>query len=201
MKQVDVITFLENLFILEDGKPIPLEDWQKDEILKPVFHDVDPEGHRKVNLALIGMPKKNGKSTIAAGVAAYGLLGDGEPDVEIYSCAGDKEQAAIIFKRTKKAFERSPLLRREVKIYKDAIERRDGGGVYQVLSADAPTAHGLNSHFVIWDELWNQRSYDLWEALTHSPARRQPLHFVVTYAGYDEYKGNLLYDLYQRGLF
>ena len=200
MKRVDIIKFLEDLFILENGKPIKLERWQKEKILRPIFYDLDSKGNRVVNQALVGLPKKNGKSTLAAGVAAYGLLGDGEPEAEVYSCAGDKDQAKIIFKQTRKAFERSPMLRKEVKIYKDAIERRDGRGFYQVLSADAPTAHGLNAHYVIWDELWNQRSYDLWEALTHSPARRQPLHFVVTYAGYDEYSGNLLYDLYQRGL-
>jgi phage terminase large subunit-like protein len=127
-------------------------------------------------------------------------VGDGEPEPEIYSVAGDKDQAKIIFNNTSKAFKRSPVLRREVNIYKDVIERKDGRGIYKVLSADAPTAHGLNGHFVIWDELWNQRTYDLWEALTHSPARRQPLHFIVTYAGYDQYKGNLLWDLYQTGL-
>lgn len=200
MKRVDIIKFLEDLFCLEDGKPIELETWQKEKILRPVFYDLDSEGKRKINLALCGLPKKNGKSTLAAGVVAYALLADSEPEPEIYSVAGDKDQAKIIFRQTCKAFERSPLLRREVKTLKDTIERRDGKGFYQVLSADAPTAHGLNPHFVIWDELWNQRNYDLWEALTHSPARRQPLHLVTTYAGYDQYEGNLLWDLYQRGL-
>jgi hypothetical protein len=51
---------------------------------------------------------------------------------------------------------------------------------------------------VVFDELWNN-TYDLWEALTHSPARKQPLHFCVTYAGYQPWEGNLLYDLYLRG--
>lgn len=200
MKRVEIIKFLEDLFILEDGKPIKLEAWQKEKILKPVFYDLDSAGRRKINQCLVGMCKKNGKSTLAAGVAAYGLLGDGEPEPEIYGCAGDKDQAKIIFNQTAKAFRRSESLYKEVNIYKDVIERKDGRGFYRVLSADAPSAHGLNPHFVLWDELWNQRNYDLWEALTHSPARKQPLHFITTYAGYDQYDGNLLYDLYQRGL-
>jgi len=45
------------------------------------------------------------------------------------------------------------------------------------------------------DELWNQPSYDLWEALTHSPARENPFHFIVTYAGFQARSGNLLWDL------
>src|SRR5262249_15997025 len=96
-------------------------------------------------------------------------------------------------------FDRSPRLRPLVKIYKDVIERIDGNGFYKVLSADAPGSHGLNASCVIWDELWNQPSYDLWEALVHSPARKNPFHFVVTYAGYQARSGNLLWDLYSRG--
>jgi phage terminase large subunit-like protein len=196
----DICTFLEDHFLLEDGQPIRLETWQREKVLRPIFYDLNEQGLRHYNLALIGLPKKNGKSTLAAGVAAYGLLADGEPEPEIYSAAGDKEQARIIFDMTARVFRRSPLLEQEVKIFRDAIERRDGRGFYRVLSADAPTAHGLNPHFVIFDELWNQKSYDLWEALTHSPARRQPLHFCITYAGYSRVDVNLLWDLYQRGL-
>ena len=87
-----------------------------------------------------------------------------------------------------------------VKIYKDAIERVDGNGAYRVLASDSSSAHGGNATCVIWDELWNQPSYDLWEALTHSPARENPFHFIVTYAGYQARSGNLLWDLYSRGM-
>lgn len=198
--KMDIITFCEQLFITESGHPIRFEPWQKTRVLQPVFGDLDPTGRRRKDLALIGLPKKNGKSTLASCVALYLLLADGETEPEIYGTAGDLEQARIIFRQTVKAIRRSPLLLASVKLYKDAIETKDGTGVYRVLSADAPTAHGLNASAVIWDELWNQRTYDLWEALTHSPVRKQPLHFVVTYAGIDQTEGNLLWDLYQAGL-
>lgn len=198
---VDPAAFAREFIRLEDGRPLILEPWQNDRIIKPLFYTMEPAtGLRRFNLALVGVGKKNGKSTTAALIALYMLLADGEHEPEVYGAAADKDQARLVFNQVKKFVNRSPDLSRELKVYRDAIERRDGQGVYQVLAADAASAHGLNAHAVIFDEIWNQRSYALWEALTHSPARRQPLHFCITYAGYDQRKGSLLYDLYQRGL-
>ena len=194
--ELNVIDFLERNFVLESGQPIKLELWQRENVLEPVF--LTENGRRKYDTFLIGIPKKNGKSTMAGCVAGYALLLD-DPAPEVYSAAGDKDQAKIIFRTVAKFFDRSPRLRPLVKIYKDCIERIDDNGFYKVLSADAPGSHGLNASCVIWDELWNQPSYDLWEALTHSPARKNPFHFVVSYAGYQARSGNLLWDLYSRG--
>ncbi|MCF8042053.1 MAG: hypothetical protein K9L19_00090 [Desulfarculaceae bacterium] len=198
---VDPAAFAREFVKLEDGRPLELEPWQVSRIIRPLFYTTDPAtGLRQFNLALVGMAKKNGKSTLAALLALYLLLADGEPEPEVYGAAADKDQARLVFNQVAKFVRRSPALSRELRVYRDAIERLDGLGVYRVLSADAPSAHGLNAHAVIFDELWNQRTYDLWEALTHSPARRQPLHFAITYAGYDQRKGTLLWDLYQAGL-
>ena len=199
MKSIDIKTF-SKLFFLEDGNPIQLEDWQLDNIIDPIFYTFREDGTRQFNQALCGMPKKNGQSSLSSLVAAYMLLADGEPEPEVYGAAGGKDQAKIIFSQTAKAIQRSPILANEVKIYRDTIVRNDDRGFYKVLSADAAIQHGFNQHCTIWDELWNQPSYDLWEALTHSPARKQPLHFIVSYAGYQPFEGNLLFDLYQRGL-
>jgi hypothetical protein len=199
--KVDVLEFLERNFMLESSNslkgPIRFEPWQREHILKPVIEKVD--GKRRWDTFLIGIGKKNGKSTLAACVATHALLLD-DPNPEVYSAAGDKDQARIIFNFTKRAFERSVGLRPLVKIYKDAIERVDGNGVYRVLASDSSGSHGLNASCVIWDEIWNQPTYDLWEALTHSPARANPFHFIVTYAGYEARAGNLLWDLYSRGI-
>jgi hypothetical protein len=196
------LDFLERNFMLESStflvkRPIRFELWQRDHVLNPVIDKVD--GKRRWDTFLIGLPKKNGKSTLAGCIATYALLLD-DPNPEVYSTAGDKDQARIIFNFTKKAFERSPGLRPLVKIKKDVIERVDGNGIYQVLASDSTGSHGLNASCVIWDELWNQPSYDLWEALTHSPARKNPFHFIATYSGYQARSGNLLWDLYSRGM-
>ena len=200
--RLNILNFLERNFMLEGSnflvkKPIRFEPWQRDHILKPVIEKFD--GKRRWDTFLIGIAKKNGKSTLAACIATYALLLD-DPNPEVYSAAGDKDQARIIFNFTKKAFERSPGLRRLVKIFRDTIERVDGNGIYRVLASDSSGSHGLNPSCVIWDELWNQPSYGLWEALTHSPARDNPFHFIVTYAGIQARSGNLLWDLYSRGL-
>lgn len=198
---IDPDAFAREFVRLEDGRPLILEPWQTSRIVRPLFYTLDPITRlRRFNLALIGMAKKNGKSTLAALVALYMLLADGEPEPEVYGAAGDKEQARLVFRQVARFVQRSRTLERELKVYKDVIERRDGQGFYRVLSADAPSAHGLNPHAVIFDEYWNQRTYDLTEALTHSPARKQPLHFIITYAGYDQRKGSPLWDLYQAGL-
>jgi len=191
----DITAFLSEQYILEDGKPIVLQDFQK-EILRDIFQTKDKNGLRRYNLAVLGMCKKNGKSTIASAVALYSLFT--EMNGEVYGVAGDKDQAKIIFQMTKRAIERNPILFDSVKIYKDEIIVPSTNSIYKVLSADAPTAHGLNPTCVIFDELWNQPNRDLYDALTQSPVRKEPLTLVVTYAGTDQ--TSLLYELYQTGM-
>lgn len=192
----DICVFLEEQYILDDGKPIVLQDYQK-KILREVFQTRGKNGLRQYNLALVGIPKKNGKSTLASGVALYMLFCD-VPNAEVYSVAGDKDQAKIIFSMTKKAIERNPILLSSVKIYRDEIVVPSTNSLYKVLSADAPTLHGLNGSAIIFDEIWNQPNRDLYDALTQSPVRKEPLTFIVTYAGSDQ--TSLLYDLYQTGV-
>jgi phage terminase large subunit-like protein len=193
------LKFFERNYIIQENnsKPIRFEPWQVEHVLLPVFRKINRR--RSYNTYLIGLPKKNGKSTLASCVGVYALLLD-DPYPEVYSTARDKDQARIIFNFTKKVFERSATLRPLVKIYKDVIERIDGNGFYRALASDSSGSHGLNPSCVIWDELWNQPDYSLWEALTHSPTRQNPFHFIVTYAGYQARKGNLLWDLSCRGL-
>src|SRR5438105_4326248 len=107
---INALDFLERNFIPEgnNGKPIRFEPWQVEHVLSPVFKKVD---HRRCyDTYLIGLPKKNGKSTLAACVAVYALFLD-DPCPEVYSTAGDKDQARIIFNFTKRALERSAGLR------------------------------------------------------------------------------------------
>lgn len=191
----DIVVFLQEQYVLEDGKPIVLQDFQK-EILRDIFQTKNKNGLRRYNLAVLGMCKKNGKSTIASAVALYSLFT--EMNGEVYGVAGDKDQAKIIFQMTKRAIERNPILFDSVKIYKDEIVVPSTNSIYKVLSADAPTNHGLNPSCVIFDELWNQPNRDLYDALTQSPVRKEPLTLVVTYAGTDQ--TSLLYELYQTGM-
>jgi phage terminase large subunit-like protein len=195
--RLDPIDFLERNFLLEGSlflkRPIRFEPWQKEHVLRPVFERIQ----RQLDTFLVGVPKKNGKSTLGSCIGTGALLLD-DSFPEVYGVAGDKDQAKVVFEFTKKAFERSPALKQLVRIYRDVIERIDGNGYYRVLSSDSSGKHGRNPSCVIWDELWNQPGYDLWEALTISPARANPFHFVITYSGYQARAGNLLWDLYSQ---
>jgi phage terminase large subunit-like protein len=98
----EVISFLEDHFLLEDGKPIMFEQWQKESVLTPVFERT----RHSWDTFLVGLPKKNGKSTLGSALSAYALLFD-DPNPEVYSAAGDLDQARIIFQSTEKALKRS----------------------------------------------------------------------------------------------
>ncbi len=127
----EVIAFLEDNFVLEDGKTVAFEPWQRAHVLTPVIE----RSKHQWDTFLIGLGKKNGKSTLAACVAVYALLLD-DPHPEVYSTAGDKDQAKIIFDFTAKAIKRSRL-RGYFRFYADSIERADGAGAYRVLASDA----------------------------------------------------------------
>lgn len=195
----DICAFLEEQYILDSGKPIKLQPVQR-KILNDIFLTKDENGLRVYNDALIGMLKKSGKSSLASGVALYMLYCDpifDEPNA-VYSIASDKEQAAIIWGKTRRAIERNPVLYNSAKIYRDEIVIPSTGSIYKVLSADVDSAHGLDPSCLIGDEIWSQKNRDLIDALQFSPTRKQPLRFNVTYAGTDT--TSFLYQLYEKGL-
>jgi phage terminase large subunit-like protein len=169
------------------GQPYILDQWQIDEIIRPLFGCKRKSDHtRRYRTAYIEIPRKNGKSTISAGLAALLLLVDNEPGAEIYSAAADRDQARIVFEQAKQMIESSPVLAKRVQIFKNTIMVPKTRSVYRVLSADAPTKHGLNAHGVIFDELHAQPNRELWDVLTTSVgARQQPLVIAITTAGYN----------------
>lgn len=192
------------------GQPLMLEPWQRDEIIVPIFDVVDPRtGLRVVREALLGIPRKNSKSTIASGVGLYCTYVDGyrnpktgewipEFGAEVYAVAGSKPQARIVFGAARDMVLQSPYLRAASKVYKDAIEVIETGGVFRVLSADARLAHGYNPSAFVIDEFHVHRNWDLYEAMvTGTGARQQPLGITITTAGYN--RESPCFELYERG--
>ena len=139
-------------------------------------------------MAYVEVPRKNGKSETAAGIALYLLFSDHEMGAEIYSAAADKEQARVVFKVAVTMIRSSPELFARCKIYRNAIEVPATGGIYRPLSSDVPNKEGLNAHGIIFDELHRQKTRELWDVLTTSVgARRQPLTFAITTAGFNRH--------------
>lgn len=167
------------------GRPFTLEPWQE-KIVRDLFGSKRDDGTRRYRTAFIEVPRKNGKSTLCAGLALYLLVADGEAGAEVYSAAADRDQAAIVFEAAKSMRDASPLLSSRVEAYRRSMVYPKLGASYKVLSADARTKHGQNPHAIIFDELHTQRTRELWDTLqTGKGARTQPLTVAITTAGYD----------------
>jgi phage terminase large subunit-like protein len=178
------------------GKPFVLEQWQKDYVSK-LFGTMNGDV-RQYRTSLLAIPRKNGKSTLCAGIALK-LMFDGEPGAEIYSCAADRDQARLVFEMAKVCVENSPKLRSRLRVFRNSIVREDTHTTYKALSAEAFTKHGLNAHGIIFDELHAQPDRELWDVMTTSTgARRQPLCVAITTAGFD--RKSICWELWRYAL-
>jgi phage terminase large subunit-like protein len=166
------------------GQRFKLADWQKNEIIRPLFGWKREDGTRRYRTVYVEVPRKNGKTTLMAGIGLYLLMADGERGAEIYSAAGDKDQARLTFELARSMVEAEPALRSRCKVYRNSIAVPASGSSYKVISADAGTKHGFNAHGILFDELHVQKDRDLWDTLNTSVgARRQPVTLAITTAG------------------
>lgn len=177
------------------GQPFVLADWQADRIVRPLFGWKRADGTRRYRTAFIAVPRKAGKTTLAAGLALYAAFADGEPGAQVINAAADREQARLCFDIARQMVEAEPELAARADLYKNAITLPEMGSSYRVLSSDAYTKHGLNCHYIGADELHCWPGRELWDTLvTSTGARRQPLTVVTTTAGYDRH--SLCYELW-----
>ncbi len=159
-------------------------------LIGPLFGWKRADGTRRFRRGYIEIPKKNGKSSIFAGLSLYLLLADNEPGAEVYSAAVDRDQASIVFNEAANMVDSSPLLLRRLNVIRSTkrIAYPRSQSFYRALSADVPAMEGLNTHAVLIDELHAQKNRDLWDTLRYAgAARRQPLHLSITTAGYDRH--------------
>lgn len=165
------------------GRPIQLEPWQKF-IIGSVFGWLRAEGLRRFRTVYVEIPRKNGKSTLAGGVALFLLLADGEPGAEIYSAATKRDQAKVVFDAAKAMIRRAPELRAFVQLLQNNINVPATESFMIPLSSDAKTMDGLNGHGIIYDEVHAHRTREVIDVLDESTAARsQPLQFEITTAG------------------
>jgi len=183
------------------GKPFELIDWQE-KIIRDVFGIIKPNGYRQFNTAYVEIPKKMGKSELAAAVALLLTCGDNEERAEVYGCAADRNQASIVFNVAADMVRMSPALSKRVKIL-DSTKRliyQPTGSIYQVLSADVSNKHGFNTHGVVFDELHTQPNRKLYDVMTKGSgdARMQPLYFLITTAG--DNQNSICWEVHQKAL-
>ena len=181
------------------GKPFELIDWQE-RIIRDIFGTIKPNGYRQFTTAYVEIPKKMGKSELAAAVALLLTCGDGEERAEVYGCAADRQQATIVFDVAADMVRMCPALNRRVKILasQKRIVYQPTNSFYQVLSAEAYSKHGFNIHGVVFDELHTQPNRKLFDVMTKGSgdARMQPLYFLITTAGTDT--NSICYETHQK---
>lgn len=204
----DVTDFASTLLVASRGfkanQPLNFTDWQRwliDRLL-----ETDPAtGLLRYRRAIVGLPRKNGKSLLGTAIALENLV-YGQRGGQIFSVAADRAQARIVFGEARNQIINNPALSKVVNVYRDALEMPKTGSVYRVLSADANRAQGYAPSLVVMDELhaWpsnpnNRRGDELYEALTQGSAdREESLVVGITTAGGNT--DSLLGRLYQYGV-
>lgn len=220
-----VCQFIERFPTTDTGRPFSLYDWQREAIMEfystlEVDNDTG-EQYRRYQYLYEELPKKNGKSELAAPLGLYHLFGDGELNAEVYICAADKDNASIVYNAavymlqaatwTAAMLERGTLKlvesRREI-LYRRQRKTPSGGmewqiiGRLKVLSAEAYSKHGYKPSCVIFDELHAQPNRDLWDVMTFGAgsSRRQPVWIVLTTAGDDPDRNSIGWEIHEKAV-
>lgn len=218
-----VCDFVERLPTTDTGKPFRLYDWQRDALMD-FYSTLEPDGEsgellRQYQYLYLEIPKKNGKSELAAALGLYHLFGDGELNAEVYLCATDRDNASIVFRAAVFMLETAPwtakmIARGELKItkskkqieYRQLRRAENGGkrwvtvGLMAVLSSETFSKHGYKPSCVIFDELHAQPNRALWDVMTGAAgaAHAQPVWIVLTTAGDDPDRKSIGWEIHER---
>jgi phage terminase large subunit-like protein len=182
------------------GQPMVFRQWQKD-LTRQLFA-VKADKSLRHRTALIGLPRKNGKSAWLAAVALEHLV-FGPSGGEVYSCAADRAQAKIVFDTVKEMIRLQPDLAEFLQVFRDAIFNPKNGATYRALSAEAFTKEGLSPTLVAFDEVHAQPNRELWDVMQLAAgARTSPMMIGITTAGVkvdSSGKDSLCFGLYEYG--
>lgn len=194
------VSFFEKVLVHTKGRhartPFVLTDWQKNDIVRPLFgtvmYDAQLDEHvRQYRIAWLEMARKNGKSELASGFALLGLCADDEESAEVYSVAVDRDQASLVFDVARRMVELSPILSKRLIVVdsKKRIIDPKTNSFYAVLPGDASGALGTNPSMVLFDEVLTQRDRGLWDSMRQGfGTRRQPILIATTTAAYTSAK-------------
>lgn len=199
--------FIAFISLLNDPKagtkknPVKIKwlPWQFEHMCN-IMCRVDAHGKRLVKESYVEVPRKQGKTTMLAAMLLYMLFMKDSRGQELYSAANSRDQASLIFNMMCSMIRSNPALMKRCRIYesKKMISRPDTESFFRALSADSSTAHGLNPSFVVYDELHEAKSRDLYDVLkTGMGAREEPLFVTITTAGEAPIAGNVCWELHE----
>jgi phage terminase large subunit-like protein len=194
--------FPEHLVLTEGewaGRPFVLADWQEHDIVRPTFGWKRPDGTRRYRRVYVWVPRKNGKTELAAGIAILVLVGDAEEAGQVFSIATNKEQAELVFNKSISMVQRSPTLGDTLETYKTSVYCPALNAAFKPLSGKPTGKHGLSCSGLIGDELHEWDSGELYQFIHDSEsARRQPLEFLISTAGKKGGYGEEVWDECQK---
>ena len=178
------------------GKPIELELFQK-AYISALFGFVDKEtGYRRYTESMFYVGRKNGKSTMLAGIALYMLIADKEGGSEVYSIASKRDQANILFDEAHNMVKQSPYLSKHVRKRKSDLYFAHTFSKFMALGKNSNSLDGLNAHLAVIDELHSIQDRNLYEVLKQSQsARQEPLLIMITTAG--AIRGTIFDEMYE----
>lgn len=178
------------------GKPIELELFQK-AYISALFGFVDKDtGYRRYTESMFYVGRKNGKSTMLAGIALYMLIADKEGGSEVYSIASKRDQANILFDEAHNMVKQSPYLSKHVRKRKSDLYFAHTFSKFMALGKNSNSLDGLNAHLTVIDELHSIQDRNLYEVMKQSQsARQEPLLIMITTAG--AIRGTIFDDMYE----
>lgn len=180
------------------GRPFILEDWEA-AIVAALFGWKRADGSRRYRRCYVWVPRKNGKTELAAGIALLVLVGDAEAGGEVYSIASHKDQAKIVFDQATAMVSKSPALAEHLATFKTSIYCPTLNAGFKPLSGKPEGKHGLNPSGLIGDEIHEWTDGDLYQFVHDgSAARRQPLEFLISTAGKKGTYGEEIWDECQK---
>jgi phage terminase large subunit-like protein len=178
------------------GRPFLLEPWQEDRIVRPLFgwKRLDDNTRRYLR-CYVWVPRKNGKTELAAGIGLLLLVGDAEEGGEVYAIASNKDQAGIVFGQAGSMVGRSERLGEHLVVFKTSIYCPSLNAAFKPLTGKAGGKHGFNASGVIGDEIHEWTDGDLYQFIHDSQdARAQPLEFLISTAGKKGTYGDEVYE-------
>ena len=184
---VDFIEQLEHSTGEYAGRPFELEPWQAF-IVWNLFGFLNEDGSRRFTRAYVEVPRKNGKSTFSSALMLYGLIADDESAAQVYSAATKLDQAMMVFGESVRVCQNLPWLNEALTVNNSVNNRRIlyGQSIYKPLEWNPGKQDGLNAHFCCIDEYHAHPNDELYNVIRNSMgARRQPLLFTITTAGFN----------------
>ncbi len=178
------------------GRAFQLEEWQAHHVRQIFGWRRRKDGTRRYRFVRIWVPRKNGKTEWAAGLAHLLTIGDGEPGAQVYSHALDAKQSGIAYEKAARMVALSAALSSLYEVTKTGmICTAAMNACFRALSGEAYGKHGLSPHANIGDEAHAWKNGKLHTFLIQGMgARRQPLDITISTAGEIKTYGHELYE-------